>query len=247
MQAVSTIGALWVSYQITFTKPTLGVAGGTIPTQVFDLRGMSGGMMANPQSRGPPEGFFPLDFFNGGTSNLLFPDSQLGEVYGCNIVMYGGGGLLTGTWQPTLINATLQQVLANDTGTWRGCWITFTVGPITVEGIPAGISWTNTFQNGSSANAIVYGLNDYSYVDQTPDFDALSEDKKASPPEEPVHVLRTVKAGAFRGHVDKTLQILLEMSRKGRVPSPDSPVFIPSSAKVPLTLGRRDAAGPPLR
>jgi hypothetical protein len=247
MQAVSTIGALWVSYQITFSKPILGISGGFVPTQLFDLHGMSGGMMADPRSRGPPEGFFPLDFFNGGTSNILLPDARVGEVYGLNLVLYSGGGLVTGSLFPQNINVTTQLISASDTGVYRGCWTVFTVGPITIEGIAPGLQWTNSFLNGSQASVIVYRLNDYTFVDQTPDFDALVEDKKATPPDEPVHVLRTVKTGTARVRVDKTLQILSEMSKKCRVTSPDSPVLISSPAKAPQALGRRDAAGPPLR
>lgn len=94
MQASANIGGLWVSYDVTFCKPVLGVGSGHIPTQVASLA-VDGktqtDWFSNVQDLGPPQGYINAKVFvqSPGLSVLEFDEQLPSTVYSIVINMEG--------------------------------------------------------------------------------------------------------------------------------------------------------------
>lgn len=96
MQAASDIGGLWVSYDISLSKPTLALTAATIPSTSWTLPGMSGGMFfaTTPTPPTPDVGLSPFAVTSTQSAIAVeFP--QIGDKY--MFLMESGGPTFSGT------------------------------------------------------------------------------------------------------------------------------------------------------
>lgn len=92
MQAVADIGGLWISYDITLSKPTLEGTDATIPSQMWPLTGMSGGLfVTGGASPTPTEPSVPVIFgsTNATTSFVEVTRPLVGSVYEVLVSAHG--------------------------------------------------------------------------------------------------------------------------------------------------------------
>jgi len=250
MQEACTIGELWVSYDIHFSKPVLQSGGGSIPTQIFTLAGMSGGTFAHVTSRGPPEGFFPVEFIEGGgISAIVLPSLDLGQHF--EITFSASFGVLTGSLNPSYINCALVQVYEFDDTTGKYVVMIKGIAPTTPGVSPSvvfsGLSW----ENGTSGELLITRINDWSYVDTTPDQAVLAGDVKLVPSPEPLlfvpgQAKRVVVQGSkdldyFRRLASHDSKVSVQPPRVATGDLPGS-----GGVVVPPPSGSREVAGLPL-
>lgn len=171
MQAVADIGGLWVSYDVTFSKPTLELSGADIPSQVWNIPGVSGAPLGtsvdSPVPPAPEVAVLPFSI-NSTNMTLSIERPQIGDNYlyhwygtgpvlpASITVLYVTDGIASSTLFPRRHTASLGFGFAYFT-------YIFQVTNTTPETLPfVGFSATisSAFPNGWTANLLVTKLND---------------------------------------------------------------------------------------
>jgi hypothetical protein len=93
MQAVSDIGGLWVTYDVTFVKPQLGFPDGSIHSKVFSLTDIKAGLFTTPTDLGPMQGSFAMTLVNGGTAAMVLNGADVGTVWSITLWVNTGNPL----------------------------------------------------------------------------------------------------------------------------------------------------------